>query len=366
MYELPDIKDSFDLTEEQTMIRDMVREFAENELAPIAAEIDENHRFPTETWEKIVELGLPGIPFSEDVGGSDSGTLAYIIAVEEISRVCGSTGLTYAAHVSLGTYPIYAWGGDELRSEYVPRLISGEYMGAYGLTEPNAGSDAGATQTTAVRDGDSWILNGRKCFITNATHSGSFVVTATIDKSLGVKGICAFVTRQDTPGFSLEHGEAKLGMRGSDWASMVFEDARIPANHLLGNEGEGFSTFMKTLEGGRISVGAIALGIAQGAYEEAVRYAKERDAFGKPLSAQQAVAFKLADMAVQVNAARHLVYHAARCKDAGRPYGTAASMAKLYASEIAMKVTYDAIQIHGGYGYSREYPVERMGRDAKL
>ena len=366
MYELPDIKDAFDLSEDQRMIRDMVREFADSEVAPLAHEIDENHRFPTETWEKIVELGLPGIPFSEEVGGADGGTLAYAIAVEELSRVCGSTGLTLAAHVSLGTYPIYKWGGEKLRNEYVPRLIAGEYMGAYGLTEPNAGSDSGGTQTTAVRDGDSYVLNGRKCFITNANYSGVFIVTATIDKSLGSKGICAFVVPRDTPGFSLEKGEKKLGMRGSDWASLVFEDARIPADHLLGPEGEGFKTFMKTLEGGRISIGALSLGIAQGAYECAVKYANEREAFGRPLSAQQAVAFKLANMAMDVAAARHLVYHAARLKDSGQPFGTAAAMAKLHASEAAMRVSYDAIQIYGGYGYSREYPVERMWRDAKL
>jgi alkylation response protein AidB-like acyl-CoA dehydrogenase len=366
MYELPDIKDSFDLSEDQRMIRDMVREFADNEVAPLAQEIDENHRFATETWDKIVGLGLPGIPFSEEVGGSDGGTLAYIIAVEELSRVCGSTGITLAAHVSLGTYPIYKWGCEKLRGEYVPKLIAGEYMGAYGLTEPNAGSDSGSTQTSAVRDGDHYILNGRKCFITNANYAGVFIVTATIDKSLGSKGICAFAVPRDAEGFSLEKGEKKLGMRGSDWASLVFEDTRIPFDHMLGPEGEGFRTFMQTLEGGRISIAALALGIAQGAYECAAKYANEREAFGKPLSGQQAVAFKLADMATEIAAARHLVYHAARLKDAGQNYGTAAAMAKLHASEVSMRVTYDAIQIYGGYGYSREYPVERMWRDAKL
>jgi butyryl-CoA dehydrogenase len=366
MYDLPDIKNGFDLTSDEAMIRDMVRDFADNEVAPIAAEIDENHRFPTETWDKIVALGLTGIPFSEDVGGSDGGTLAYILAVEELSRVCASTGLTLAAQVSLGTYPIYKWGGEKLRNEYVPRLISGEYMGAYGLTEPNAGSDSGGTQTTAVRDGDEWILNGRKCFITNANYSGTFIVTATVDKSLGSKGICAFVVHRDVAGFSLEKGEKKLGMRGSDWASLVFEDARIPADHMLGPEGKGFATFMKTLEGGRISIGALGLGIAQGAYEQSVKYASERAAFGKTLNAQQAVQFKLANMATEIAAARHLIYHAARLKDAGENFGTASAMAKLYSSEVAMRTTYDAIQIFGGYGYSREYPVERMWRDAKL
>jgi butyryl-CoA dehydrogenase len=365
-YELPEIKTSFDLTEDQAMIQEMVRDFAINEVAPKAAAVDEEHRFDTETWAKIVELGLPGIPFSEELGGSDGGTLAYILAVEELSRVCGSTGLTLAAQVSLGTYPIYAWGCDHLKNEYVPRLISGEYMGAYGLTEPNAGSDSGGTQTTAVEDGEHWVINGRKCFITNANHAGTFIVTAVFDRSLGPKGIGAFVVPRDTPGFSLEPGEHKLGMRGSDWASLVFEDARIPLDHLLGPKEKGFSTFMKTLEGGRISIAALSLGIAQGAYDEAVKYSKSREAFGKPLSAQQAVAFKLADMRVQIEAARHLVYHSARLKDAGEKFGTAAAIAKLHASETAMKVTYEAIQIHGGYGYTREYPVERMWRDAKL
>jgi len=365
-YALPDIKHSFDLTEEERMIREMVREFAYNEVAPKAAEIDETHHFPKETWDKIVELGIPGIPFPEEFGGSGGGTLAYILAVEEISKVCASTGLTLAAHVSLGTYPIYAWGNDSLRNEYVPKLISGEYMGAYGLTEPNAGSDSGGTQTTAERDGDHYVLNGRKCFITNANHAGVFNCTAVTEKGLGAKGVSAFVVPRDTPGFSLEKGEVKLGMRGSDWASLVFEDARIPADHLLGPEGEGFKTFMKTLDGGRISIGALALGIAEGAFACAQQYAKEREAFGKTLADQQAVQFKLADMAMNIEAARHLIYHAARLKDDGQSYAKEGAMAKLFASEVAMKVTYDAIQVYGGYGYSREYPVERMWRDAKL
>ncbi len=365
-YELPEIKHSFDLTEDQRMIQEMVRDFAQAEIEPLAAEIDENHRFPEETWKKIVELGLPGIPFPEELGGSNGGTLAYCIAVEEIARVCGSTALTYSAHTSLGTYPIYAWGGEDLRDRYVPQLVAGEIMGAYGLTEPNAGSDAGGTLTTAVLDGDEWVLNGRKCFCTNANYAGTFIVTAVTDRAVGAKGISAFVVPREADGFSLEKGEKKLGMRGSDWASLVFEDTRIPREYILGPEGQGFVTFMKTLEGGRISIGALALGIADGAFDCARRYAQEREAFGKPLAKQQAVAFKLANMAVEIEAARHLVYHAARLKDAGQPFGARASMAKLYASEVAMRVTYDAIQIYGGYGYSREYPVERMWRDAKL
>ncbi|MEX1023888.1 MAG: acyl-CoA dehydrogenase family protein [Planctomycetota bacterium] len=365
-FELPKIQHSFDLTEDQRMIQDMVRAFAKDEVEPKAHEIDEHHRFPVETWERIVELGLPGIPFPEEVGGANLGTLTYCLAVEELSRVCGSTGLTLAAHVSLGTYPIFAWGGEELKAAYVPKLIAGEYMGAYGLTEPNAGSDSGGTQTTAVLDGDEYVLNGRKCFCTNANYAGTIIITAVTDKSLGPKGISAFVVPRDTPGFSLEKGEQKLGMRGSDWASLVFEDARIPRSHLLGPEGEGFATFMKTLEGGRISIGALGLGIAQGAYDCALRYAQEREAFGKTLADQQAVAFKLANMAVEIEAARHLVYHAARLKDAGANFGPDAAKAKLYSSEVAMRVSYDAIQIYGGYGFSREYPVERMWRDAKL
>jgi alkylation response protein AidB-like acyl-CoA dehydrogenase len=365
-YELPAIKHSFDLTDEQRMVQETVRDYAREKVAPRAAEIDEHHRFPLETWKELVELGLPGIPFPEELGGSNGGTLAYCLAVEELSRVCGSTGLTLAAHVSLGTYPIFAWGGEKLRDLYVPRLVAGEYMGAYGLTEPNAGSDSGGTLTTAVASGEHWVLNGRKCFCTNASHAGTFIVTAVTERAAGPKGISAFVVPRDTPGFSLEKGERKLGMRGSDWASLVFEDARIPRDHLLGPEGEGFKTFMKTLEGGRISIGALGLGIAQGAYDCALKYSQEREAFGKPLAKQQAVAFKLANMAVEIEAARHLVYHAARLKDAGQPFGTAASMAKLYSSEVAMRVSYDAIQVYGGYGYSREYPVERMWRDAKL
>lgn len=365
-YTLPKIDNGLELTQDQLMIRDMVREFALAEVAPLAHEIDENHRFPMETWKKIVELGLPGIPFSEEYGGSNGGTLAYCLAVEELARVCGSTGLTLAAHVSLGTFPIYKWGNERLKRAYVPRLIAGEYMGAYGLTEPNAGSDSGGTQTTAVRDGDHYVLNGAKCFITNANYAGTFICTAVTDPKLGPKGISAFVVPRDTKGFKVEKGEHKLGMRGSDWASLVFQDARIPKDHLLGPEGEGFKTFMKTLDGGRISIAALSLGIAQGAYDVALQYAKDREAFGKKLSDLQAVQFKLANMAMDIEASRHLVYHAARLKDADRPYSKEAAMAKLMASECSMRVTYDAIQVHGGYGYSREYPVERMWRDAKL
>lgn len=357
---------ALDLSDEQRMLVETVRKFATEEVEPIAAEIDKNHRFPMETWRKMADLGICGIPISEDFGGSGLGTLAYILVVEEIAKVCASTALTLAAHTSLGTYPIYAWGGEDLRKRYVPKLASGELLGAYGLTEPGAGSDSGGTKTTATRKGDRYIINGRKCFITNATYAATFICTAVTDRSLGPKGISAFVVPRDIKGFSVEKGEEKLGMRGSDWASLVFEDCEIPADHVLGPEGEGFKTFMKTLEGGRISIGALALGIAEGALDKATAFAKQRIAFGKPLSDLQAVAFKLSSMAVEIEAARHLVYHAARLKDAGRPFGKESAMAKLYASEVAMRATHEAIQIFGGNGYSQEYPVERYWRDAKL
>jgi butyryl-CoA dehydrogenase len=271
-----------------------------------------------------------------------------------------------AAHTSLGSYPIYAWGSEALKEKYMPGLCAGEYMGAYGLTEPNAGSDSAGTITTAVREGDHYIVNGQKCFITNGSYAKPFIITAQADKAQGPKGIVAMVIDRDTEGFSIEKGEEKLGMRGSDWTNLFFTDCRVPAENLLGPEDQGFSTFMKTLEGGRISIGALSLGLAQGALDEALRYSMEREQFGKPLCEHQAVAFKLADMQVEINAARHLVYHAARLKDQGKPFGAAAAMAKYYASEVSVRSSYEAIQIFGGNGYSREYPVERMYRDSKL
>ncbi|MHC4823270.1 MAG: acyl-CoA dehydrogenase family protein [Planctomycetota bacterium] len=357
---------NFDLTEEQEMIRDTVRRFANEVVAPGAAAADEHKQLNMEAWEGMCELGLAGLPFSEDVGGVGLDNLCYNIAVEEISRVCASTGLTLAAHVSLGTWPIYAFGSDALKERYLPGLCAGEFMGAYGLTEPGAGSDSAGTATTAVLDGDHYIINGAKCFITNGNHAKCFVITVQTDKSLGAKGIMAMVIDRDQPGFKIEPGEEKLGMRGSDWVNLVFEDCRVPVDAVLGPEGEGFATFMKTLEGGRISIASLSLGIAQGALDQAVAYAKEREQFGKPLVKHQAVAFKLADMETEITAARHLVYHAARLKDLDRPYGSAAAMAKYFASEVAMRCTYEAVQIFGGNGYSREYPVERMYRDAKL
>ena len=361
-----EVATGLDLTDEQRMLRETVRKFAVEELEPIAAEIDRTCRFPVESWRKMADLGLCGIPIGDDYGGAGLDQLSYILCIEEIARVCASTALTLAAHVSLGTYPIYAWGSEELRRAFVPDLASGRALGAYGLTEPGAGSDSGGTKTNAVRKGDHYVLNGRKCFITNAHFASTFICTAVTDPTKGVKGISAFVVPKDTPGFLVEPGEEKLGMRGSDWGSLVFDDCKIPAAYLLGEEGSGFSTFMKTLDGGRVSIGALGLGIAQGALDKALAYAQQRVTFGKKLAEHQAVSFKLATMATEVEAARHLVYHAARLKQRGVPYTKESAMAKLFSSEVAMRVTYEAIQIHGGNGYSSEYPLERYWRDAKL
>ncbi len=354
------------LTEEQLMIRETVRKFALEEVEPLAIEIDKDHRFPTETAEKMAELGLLGINIPQEYGGAGMDDLCYAIAVEELGRVCGSTGLTLAAHISLCTYPLYAFSSEEQKRKYVPDLARGKHLGAFGLTEPNAGSDAGGTQTTAVKRGDRYVLNGSKIFITNAQHAGTFIATAVTAKGIGTKGISAFIVERDTPGFKVMPGDEKLGMRGSDWGELVFEDAEIPAENLIDEEGRGFKVFMKTLDGGRISIGALALGIAQGALDKSLKYAKERVQFGKAIIEHQAIAFKIADMAAKIEAARHLVYDAARRKIAGEPYTLQSAYAKYYASEIAMDVTSDAIQIHGGYGYTRDYHVERYWRDAKL
>ena len=355
------------LTEEQLMLREMVHDFAQNEVKPIAAEIDETCRFPEETVKKMGEIGLMGIVFPEEYGGAGMDYVCYAIAVEELSRVCGSHGITLAAHISLGVNPIYLFGSEEQKQEWLPRLCSGEILGAFGLTEPNAGSDAGGTETTAVRDGDQWVLNGTKRFITNASVSEVYSVTAVTDKSKGPsRGISSFIVKRDTAGFSIDRKENKLGLRGSDTAGLIYEDCRIPAENLLGEEGKGFPYFLEILDGGRISIGAMALGIAQGAFDEALKYSQERSQFGRSISKFQAIQFKLADMATWIEAARHLVYNSARLKDAGKSYGKEAAMAKLYASEVGTKIAEEAIQIHGGYGYTRDYPVERMWRDAKL
>jgi butyryl-CoA dehydrogenase len=355
------------LTDEQQMLREMVHDFAQNEVKPIAAEIDETCRFPKETVKQMGELGLMGIVFPEEYGGAGMDYVCYAIAVEEISRVCASHGITLAAHISLGVNPIYKFGNEKQKQEWLPRLCSGEILGAFGLTEANAGSDAGGTETTAVRDGDEWILNGNKRFITNASVSEVYSVSAVTDKEKpAAKGISAFIVKKGTPGFTIDRKENKLGIRGSDTCGLIFEDCRIPAENLLGEEGRGFPYFLQILDGGRISIGAMALGIAQGALDEAVKYSKERMQFKRPISSFQAIQMKLATMATHIEAARHLIYNAARLHDAGKPYGKEAAMAKLFASEIATKAAEEAIQIHGGYGYMKEYPVERMFRDAKI
>ena len=356
----------YNLTEDQLAIREMVRDFALNEVEPIAAEVDENSRFPEETFKKMADLGLMGVPFPEEFGGAGADNVSYAITVEEISRVCGSTGLSLAAHTSLGTSPIYEFASEEQRRKYVPDLASGKKFGAFGLTEPNAGSDAAGTQTTAVRDGDHYIINGSKIFITNANYASTFIITAMTDKSKGAHGISAFIMEKDTLGFKVGKKDEKLGTRGSDWAELIFEDCRIPAENLVGNEGEGFIFFMKTLDGGRVSIGSMALGIAQGALDKSIEYAKERVQFGRPLVKFGAIQEKLATMATEVEAARHLVYASARLKDAKKPYTQQAAMGKLFASEVAVRAARDAIQIYGGNGFSREYPVERYFRDAKL
>ncbi len=362
----PTTANPFSLTEEQLALQEMVRDFANREVKPLAAEIDEKETYPRETYTKMGELGLMGLPWPEDYGGAGGDYLSYILAVEEISRVCGSTGLSYAAHVSLGSAPIYYFGTEDQKRRFLPNLCSGQSVGSWALTEPQAGSDAARQQTVAVRDGDEYVLNGAKQFITNPPFSEACIVMAMTDKSQGTSGISAFLVPTATPGFSIGKHEKKLGMRGSPTTEIIFKDCRIPVSLRMGEEGTGFKQAMKTLDGGRISIGALALGIAQGAYEEALAYAKERIAFGQPIGKHQAVAHLVADMATGIHAARLMIYHAARLKDAGMDHTLAGAQAKLFASEVAMKVTTDAVQVLGGYGYVRDFPVERMMRDAKL
>ena len=355
------------LNENQKMIRDMTRDFARSKLAPIAAEIDETGEFPEATVKEMGQLGLLGLAVPPEEGGTGRDTLCYSLVVEELSKVCGSHGLTVAAHNSLGCWPIYKFGTPEQKERWLKPGCQGEFLLSFGLTEAEAGSDAGGTQTTAVRDGDHWILNGRKQWITNSHYAGALIITAKTDpEAKGSHGISAFIVPTDTPGFTVEKKEDKLGMRGSDTAPLALEDVRIPTDALLGKEGEGFHIFMETLDGGRISIGSLALGIAEGAFEVARDYAKERIQFGRPIAKFQAVGFMLADMSTQIDAAKLLLHEACRLEDAHEPFGDMAAKAKLFASEMAMKVTYDAIQILGGYGFCREYPVERMYRDAKL
>lgn len=355
------------LNENQKMFRQMARDFAVAKIAPIAAEIDESANFPEATVTEMGTLGFLGLTVPEEFGGVGADITSYALVVEEISRVCGSHGLTVAAHNSLGCWPIANLGTQEQKQKFLPRAAEGKTLLSFGLTEPGAGSDAGGTRTTAVRDGDFWVLNGSKSWITNSHYAEALIITAKTDlQAKGSQGISAFIVPTDTPGFTVEKKENKLGMRASDTAPLTLIDVRIPHENLLGTEGDGFKHFMQTLDGGRISIAAVALGIAVGAYDTAREYAKERQQFGKPIAQFQAVKFMLADMATQLEASRQLTYEACRLKDAGEPYGEMSAMAKLHASETAMFVTDKAIQILGGYGYTREYPVERMYRDAKL
>ena len=356
----------FSLSKTEELFLQMIREFAEKEVKPLAAEVDEEERFPLETVEKMAKTGLMGIPVPVKYGGAGGTNLMYGMAVEELSRVCGTTGVVLSAHTSLCCAPIMENGTEEQKMKYLPRLASGEWIGAFGLTEPNAGTDAAMQQTTAVLDGDQYVLNGNKIFITNAVYAHVYVVFAMTDKSLGNKGISAFIVEKGTPGFSIGKKEKKMGIRGSATTELVFEDCRIPKENLLGQQGKGFAIAMKTLDGGRVGIAAQALGIAQGAMDETIKYTKERKQFGRSISQFQNTQFQMADMETKVQAARLLVRSAHWKKDNGMPYSVDAAMAKLFAAETAMEVTIKAVQLHGGYGYTREYPVERMMRDAKI
>ena len=356
----------FSLSKTEELFLQMIREFAEKEVKPLAAEVDEEERFPLETVEKMAKTGLMGIPVPVKYGGAGGTNLMYGMAVEELSRVCGTTGVVLSAHTSLCCAPIMENGTEEQKMKYLPRLASGEWIGAFGLTEPNAGTDAAMQQTTAVLDGDHYVLNGNKIFITNAVYAHVYVIFAMTDKSLGNKGISAFIVEKGTPGFSIGKKEKKMGIRGSATTELVFEDCRIPKENLLGQQGKGFAIAMKTLDGGRVGIAAQALGIAQGAMDETIKYTKERKQFGRSISQFQNTQFQLADMETKVQAARLLVRSAHQKKDNGMPYSVDAAMAKLFAAETAMEVTTKAVQLHGGYGYTREYPVERMMRDAKI
>lgn len=357
---------NFTLSKEHLMLKNLYQEFAQKEVKPLAEEVDEKEMFPVETVKKLARYGFMGIPFPKEWGGSGGDSIAYAMAVEELSKVCATTGVIVSAHTSLGAAPIYEFGTKEQKEKYLPSLASGEKLGAFGLTEPNAGTDASAQQTIAVLDGDHYILNGSKIFITNAGYADIYIIMAMTDKSQGTRGISAFIVEADTPGFSIGKKESKLGIKGSSTCELVFENCKIPKENLLGKEGKGFGVAMKTLDGGRIGIAAQALGIAQGALDETVNYVKERKQFGKPISYFQNTQFQLADMATKIEAARLLVYKAAFLKQEGLPYSNEAAMAKLFASETAMEVTVKAVQLHGGYGYTREYPVERMMRDAKI
>lgn len=356
----------FSLSKTEILFRQMIREFAEKEVKPLAAEVDEEERFPLETVEKMAKLGIMGIPFPAEYGGAGGNNILYTMAVEELSRVCATTGVIVSAHTSLCAAPIYEFGTEEQKRKYLPKLCSGEWIGAFGLTEPNAGTDASAQQTMAVWEEDHYVLNGTKIFITNAAYAQVYVVMAMTDKSQGTRGISAFIVERDFPGFSIGKKEKKMGIRGSATCELIFENCIVPKENLLGKLGGGFGLAMKTLDGGRIGIASQALGIAQGAMDETVKYVKERKQFGKPIGKFQNTQFQLADLETRIQAARLLVRMAAYKKDRKLPFSVDAAQAKLFAAETAMEMTTKAVQFHGGYGYTREYPVERMMRDAKI
>ncbi|MDW0108616.1 acyl-CoA dehydrogenase [Sporosarcina aquimarina] len=357
---------NFTLSEEHEMIRKMVRDFAVKEVAPTAAERDEEERFDMDLFKKMAELGLTGIPWPEEYGGIGSDYLAYVIAVEELSRVCASTGVTLSAHTSLAGWPVFKYGTEEQKQKYLRPMAEGSKIGAYGLTEPQSGSDAGGMKTTAKLDGDDYILNGSKIFITNGGIADIYIVFAVTDADSKHKGTTAFIVEADYPGFSVGKKEKKLGIRSSPTTEIIFDNCRVPKENMLGEEGQGFIIAMKTLDGGRNGIAAQAVGIAQGALDHATDYAKERVQFGKPIVANQGIGFKLADMATATEASRLLTYQAAWLESNNLPYGKASAMAKLMAGDTAMKVTTEAVQVYGGYGYTKDYPVERFMRDAKI
>lgn len=357
---------NFQLSEEHEMIRKTVRDFAQKEVEPTASERDEEERFDRTLFEKMAELGLAGIPWPEEYGGIGSDYLAYCIAIEELSRVDASIGVTLSAHTSLAGWPIYKFGSEEQKQKYLKPMAEGRKIGAYGLTEPGSGSDASAMKTTARRDGDDYILNGSKIFITNGGEADIYVVFAMMEPEKKHRGISAFIVESGFEGFSVGKKEKKLGIRSSPTTEIIFEDCRVPKENLLGNEGDGFKIAMMTLDGGRNGIAAQAVGIAQGALDAAIAYAKERHQFGKPIIANQGISFKLADMATGVEAARLLTYQAAWLESQGLPYGKASAMSKLFAGDTAMKVTIEAVQVFGGYGFTKDYPVERFMRDAKI
>ena len=355
----------FSYTKQEELFLQLIREFAEKEVKPLAAEVDEEERFPEETVKKMAKIGLMGIPVPKEYGGAGGTNIMYGMAVEELSRMCATTGVILSAHTSLCVAPIMENGTEEQKQRYLPKLASGEWIGAFGLTEPNAGTDAAGQQTTAVLDGDEWVLNGSKIFITNGSYAHVFIVIAMTDKSLGTKGISAFIVEKTDPGFSIGKKEKKMGIRGSATTELIFEDCRIPKDRQLGQLGKGFGLAMKTLDGGRIGIACQALGIAQGAMDETVKYTKERKQFGRSIAQFQNTQFQMADLETKVQAARLLCRNAHYKKDHGIPYSADAAMAKLFSAETAMEVTTKAVQFHGGYGYTREYPVELMMRDAK-